>query len=195
MIEHKKETLKIPKENNEQKRYCLKTTSRLFKEMWNSNLTSSTTTLNSYKKDIYCKKCGGKLDNNKQCLQCQKKYFKVNRNFIITTLLSVFLVIAIITIFIFQFQLKTLKSNLIQKENELKVAQEKADEFSKKYFSERWDNISKENFFDNAAVIVCNDGTNKYHKYGCEDLNLSYFWIYNTEAAIDKGYIMCKKCN
>lgn len=50
-------------------------------------------------------------------------------------------------------------------------------------------------FWNEHAVIVADDGTKKYHKYGCEDLGLSYFWIYNSEAAEGMGYKPCSKCN
>ena len=53
----------------------------------------------------------------------------------------------------------------------------------------------KTNFLDNNIAIVPDDGTRLYHKYGCEKLNLSYFWAYNTEAAIDKGYRPCPYCH
>lgn len=50
-------------------------------------------------------------------------------------------------------------------------------------------------FYDWAVVIVPNNGSNKYHQYGCSDLDLSDgFWAYNSEAAIDRGYKPCSHC-
>ena len=85
------------------------------------------------------------------------------------------------------------KMNVEDKEKNTLSAQ--VTEYKDKYYDILFDRVGKESFMDEHVVIVCNDGTKKYHKYGCEDLNLSYFWVYNTEAAIDEGYKMCKKCN
>lgn len=48
-------------------------------------------------------------------------------------------------------------------------------------------------FMEEFVVIVPDDGLNLYHKYGCEDLDLSYFWVYNVAAA-DQEYFPCAKC-
>ena len=49
-------------------------------------------------------------------------------------------------------------------------------------------------FYEEHAVVVPDDGTYTYHKYGCDDLDTSSFWIYNTEAAKSYGYKACPKC-
>ena len=54
---------------------------------------------------------------------------------------------------------------------------------------------SKAEFMDNYVVIVPDDGKKMYHKYGCSKLSLSYFWVYNIEAAKDQGYKPCSYCN
>ena len=49
-------------------------------------------------------------------------------------------------------------------------------------------------FYDNHVVFIGDDGTRKYHNYDCPYLDLSYFWAYNTEAAVDRGYKACSHC-
>ena len=49
-------------------------------------------------------------------------------------------------------------------------------------------------FYENNVVVVSDDGTNLYHKYGCEDFDDSYFWAYNKEYAEFKGYVPHKRC-
>lgn len=50
-------------------------------------------------------------------------------------------------------------------------------------------------FYDWHAVIVGDDGTKKYHKYGCPYLDTSDgLWIYNTENAKHRGYKPCSHC-
>ena len=50
-------------------------------------------------------------------------------------------------------------------------------------------------FFSNSAVILPNDGTWVFHKYGCSRLDsYSSYWIYNSEAAFLKGYDPCVYC-
>lgn len=49
-------------------------------------------------------------------------------------------------------------------------------------------------FYNRTAAIVPDDGRGIYHRYGCDKLDLSYFWIYNVEAAEQKGYDPCPNC-
>lgn len=53
----------------------------------------------------------------------------------------------------------------------------------------------KADFMDEHIVIVGDDGSGLYHKFDCSDLDLTYFWAFNTEAAISQGYRKCRKCN
>jgi len=53
----------------------------------------------------------------------------------------------------------------------------------------------KAEFMNDYVVIVSDDGTKLYHKYDCSRLDLSYFWVYNTEAAEVEGYSACPYCN
>lgn len=49
-------------------------------------------------------------------------------------------------------------------------------------------------FFYNYAVVVSKNDQSHYHRYGCSDIDFDYFWIYNTEAAKDRGLSPCSKC-
>lgn len=51
----------------------------------------------------------------------------------------------------------------------------------------------KADFFDQHAVIVGEDQY-YYHTYDCPS-RPGYFWIYNTEAAVGRGYHPCPTCN
>lgn len=48
-------------------------------------------------------------------------------------------------------------------------------------------------FYMDHACIVTSTGQ-KYHRYGCSHIENSDFWIYNTEAAEQKGYTPCSDC-
>lgn len=54
--------------------------------------------------------------------------------------------------------------------------------------------IAKLRFYDKNVVIAPDDGKLLYHKYGCEELDLSSFWIYNTKLAEANGYKPCDNC-
>ena len=49
-------------------------------------------------------------------------------------------------------------------------------------------------FYEEYAALV-NENSKKYHKYGCDDFDSSSFWIYNINAAEQKGYYACSKCH
>ena len=49
-------------------------------------------------------------------------------------------------------------------------------------------------FYREHAEIVPDDGSYYYHQYGCSHLNLSRFWIYNTEA-VPSRYDPCPYCH
>lgn len=49
-------------------------------------------------------------------------------------------------------------------------------------------------FFYNYAVVVSESDQSHYHRYGCSDIDLDYFWIYNTEAADSRGLSPCSEC-
>lgn len=48
-------------------------------------------------------------------------------------------------------------------------------------------------FYDKYTHIVPDDGSGKYHHYGCSELDTSSFWIYNVDLAKTKAS-PCQKC-
>lgn len=48
-------------------------------------------------------------------------------------------------------------------------------------------------FMDKYVRVIPNDDSGLFHRYGCEDLNLDSFWIYNIGAAENHGE-PCPKC-
>ena len=56
------------------------------------------------------------------------------------------------------------------------------------------DNAEKIAFIDDYVVVVEDDGTNLYHKYGCPKFLGKSFWAFNTEAAESEGYKPCSFC-
>lgn len=159
----------------------------------------------------YCKRCGGEIDSNTEtCISCGKKKSN-NAGVIVTGALSIICVL-LIGLNVFQFvQGSTIKDELITAkttiaEQEEKIATQKqtiAEKRAKISELERdignlewtqWISKSKVNFLDEHIVIV-GDSNNTYHKYGCSDLDLSYFYAFNVENARAQGYKACSKCN
>jgi hypothetical protein len=141
------------------------------------------------KKKKYCSICGSIINNElNKCEQCGKQYFKLSIDFLLITILFVLLIGATAYIYFLNNGNKKLNIQVTYWE---KQYEEKRDEYVDLLIEQN----SKIDFMDRYIVIVSNDGTKKYHKYGCEDLNLSTFWIYDIEEAVSKGFIMCKKCN
>lgn len=147
---------------------------------------------------IYCKKCGSELDVNKKCTKCGKQYFKFN----LRVFLLIFFIILLISIicfetyyiYIHQQDIKKLENNFATQTENLEKEKDEMLKTLQKYIQYGLDTCDELLFWHDNAVIVSNNATKKYHNYGCEDLMLNSFWIYNTKAAEEKGYTMCKKC-
>lgn len=155
-------------------------------------------------KTRFCKLCGGLIDPvTRKCTGCRKQYFRLptfagNRWLVVATAVSC--VITLLLLFALwekSSQIDVFRATIADQERtiddlEMTIADK----------SEVVDYLKQENrdmrkeiwFYDNHVVFIGDDGTKKYHKYGCDDLDLSYFWAYNTEAANDKGYKPCSKC-
>lgn len=155
-------------------------------------------------KTKYCSRCGSVIDKQtKICTGCGRKYFKVRLNkFSITILIMSIVIVALSALNVFLLvdtkaeiselnaQVSTLEKQVNSKKKTINTLREENSDLRDKntdYFLEHL-------FFSSHAVIVSDDGTRKYHKYGCDDLDTSSFWIYNSEAAEDKGYYACSKC-
>ena len=97
------------------------------------------------------------------------------------------------------------QNNINTLSEELEIAQKNC-----KYYANRFSSASSErkklqreitnlestlSFYEEHVVIVPNNNTYTYHIYGCKYCDTSYgFWIYNYNAAQDKGYSPCKYC-
>ena len=49
--------------------------------------------------------------------------------------------------------------------------------------------------FLNNHVVIINSDSNYYHKFGCNKLDMSYFYVTNPESAIWQGYWACECIN
>lgn len=154
-------------------------------------------------KTKYCSRCGTLIDNEtKICTGCGKKYFKGLRfnKFSVTVIISSVLIIGLSILNIAQYQnnnqlqqdVKNLKSRLNYKEIEISDLEYEISELE----YEKRKNRDKLNFYNRSVVIVGDDGTDVYHKYGCSRLDISNgCWIMNPEAADYSDYTRCSLCN
>lgn len=130
----------------------------------------------------YCSRCGSAIDSKtKKCSGCGKQYFRGLRftKFSVTVIILALVIAALSTLCVLQS--KTIE-NMETKVSDLE--------------DEKRDNRAKLNFFDNYVEIVPNDGTRKYHKWGCSKLDTSNgFWIFNTAAAAEDDYKKCLYCH
>ena len=91
-----------------------------------------------------------------------------------------------------QTQNKSLQTENKNLKTKNKNLQSEIDSLEERY-DDYWSKSLKLLFYEKHVVVVADDGTNKYHKYGCEDFD-GDFWAVNVEAAKGKGYKACKKC-
>lgn len=136
----------------------------------------------------FCSRCGNLIDNESRvCIGCGKKYIKWARLFskkvIVPTVLSLLLVLSLF-------------SNIMQaiEGTEYKELIQEQEEEIKTWFELSYEYWSKLQFYEESAVVVSDDGTNRYHKYGCDKFDESYYWIFNTEYAKYQGYKPCPHC-
>lgn len=163
------------------------------------------------KKQRYCKRCGSPVDRKtKKCQGCGKQCFRVPKH--LGTMILGVVCALLVGLNIFQYmKTDSLKGELEQATSTIS-AREKAISSQERtisaqksqitglkedvtYYRELWyDSFEETKFMDDYVVIV-GDNNNRYHKYGCEDLDLSYFYVYNIDNAKAQGYRACSKCN
>ncbi|MBQ4641559.1 MAG: zinc ribbon domain-containing protein [Oscillospiraceae bacterium] len=94
--------------------------------------------------------------------------------------------------------IKTKDATIITLKNKIANLTQKVEDLENKIDSIdilQLDDYLERDFFRNYAEIIADDGTQKYHKYGCSKLDISYgFWIYNTEA-VKSDYYECTDCH
>ena len=139
-------------------------------------------------KQKYCSKCGGVINNStKVCEGCGKQYFNLSRIFnkknTLPIILSVILLISIIANICLAVDLAFYQD----------VAWTRLQGVWE--WQEKYENLYNQNrFYEKHAVVVSDDGTNRYHKYGCSLFDDSKYWIFNIEYAEWKGYQACPRC-
>lgn len=156
-------------------------------------------------KITFCKKCGHMIDpETKKCTGCGKQYFKIkpiNKNICVISCLAIFL-LSSVTYNIFLLydrqqnaemidemnkQMGIYRNTILQLDEANRYQSTQMDEFM-----DLWD--TSEFLRDNAAVIP-NDGSNLFHRYWCDKLDLSSgYWILNREFAVGEGYEQCPDC-
>ena len=150
----------------------------------------------------YCSRCGSLIDNQtKQCTGCGKKYFKgirFNKVFCIVLAFSLALIAAIGFIGYQYTEINSLEektASLNSKVNSLnsQISTLKTQKSNLEKKVNQYEDIVE--FVDDHVVFVEDDGTKLYHKYECYKFKGNYFWAYNTEAAIDRGYKACSACH
>ncbi len=147
-------------------------------------------------KQKYCSKCGGLINNQtKVCESCGKQYFRLTRIFnkknLPTIILSILLIIAIVVISALAWSTDHYFKLYGDQLQETRNLEEKYDDLVDDWV----DLFGKVYFYEEYVVIVPDDGTNRYHVYGCDRLDKSdSFWAFNTEAAKVKGYKPCPYC-
>lgn len=146
-------------------------------------------------KTKYCSRCGYLINNEtKVCSGCGKKYFKgiKLKKFPVTLFIMSIIILASVIINVVQLsKIDTLNDDVNYWKSDARNLESEIYELKQ----ESSKNSRKLNFYENHVVIVADDGTKKYHKYGCDDLDTSSFWAYNTEAAEGRGYYACPKCH
>lgn len=149
----------------------------------------------------YCSRCGSVVDNKtKTCTGCGKKYIKGIRlnKFSVTVIILSLVIATISTLCILQYvntnelkkDVEALKYQVSNKQSTINRLNEENNDLRIGNYEDKW----ALEFYDKYAVCV-NSNSKKYHKYGCDDFDESYFWIYNIEAAEQEGYYPCPKCH
>jgi len=159
----------------------------------NSNIKQNKTIVK--KKTIYCKKCGGKLNQNKKCTKCGKQYFHFNfitsKTKILIIILTVLFIVSIVVNVYQGVLLKNNKTNSEFERNELKEEINRLEDDNYYLREELEYNEDKIDFMDEHIVIVVEGHGDIAYKYDCLDdyVDGDYtFWAYNEENAIQKGY-------
>ena len=141
------------------------------------------------KKTIYCKKCGGKLNQEKKCTKCGKQYFKMKINMLLYFIIGI-LVFSNLTFILLYEDAKKESNNIIENKN--KDLENLLKGRTLNYLEEKID------FYDDNIVFVVEGYENFAYQYDCLDKYIEEeeysFWAYNRELDLDKGYkiINCK---
>ena len=153
---------------------------------------------------VFCDQCGAKVeaqDSSKKKTKKQKKHKSMDGGelprkrrdlrWLVVLLVLALIGVSILAIYIYNgssyykdqyFEYLKYPGLLHDAEEQLEDAQEQLEEYEESI-----------EFMDKYVRVVPNDDSGLFHRYGCEDLNLDSFWIYNGSAAESHGD-PCPKC-
>lgn len=81
-------------------------------------------------------------------------------------------------------------------ELEYKVSLQESQISDLAFYTEQYEQFKEQAvFMDEYLALIEDDGTNRYHKYGCFYFKGNSFWAYNTVAAENNGYYPCYYCH
>lgn len=175
-------------------------------------------------KNRYCSRCGSLIDPvSKKCAGCGKQYFKGVRVtktllpsaiiFVLLICVSVFAISQHIDNGNLQAQINVLGNENAELRTKCGIADGTIEDLQKKInskdtritslerevasleaYKKRTESYHTELLFYKLHCAIVVKGSKKYHIYGCEEISGKTFWMYNTEAAEDRGYKACSKC-
>lgn len=143
-------------------------------------------------KKVYCRVCGGLLNENKKCKKCGKQYFKFNYKVLSIILVIVIIILSVLCIYFYCLYDKSIK---IYSEYVVDNISDKIDlqEEIESINGDRTTYWTKEklDFFDENIVFVIEGYGDYYYSYDCmiDNVEGEYsYWAYNKEQAISRGY-------
>ena len=143
-------------------------------------------------KNLYCRICGGKLNQDKKCKKCGKQYFKFNYKKLSIILGIVIFILIGVCIYIYVLYDKSVElytDYVVDNVFDESSAQNELDTLNG-YRTTAWTK-EKLDFFDENIVFVIEGYGDYYYSYDCmvDSIDGDYnYWAYNKEQAIYRGY-------
>lgn len=143
----------------------------------------------------FCKYCGGVVDTRtKMCTECGKQFFRFTGSMMMSLVLAIGIVLLgagnIYQYLHYNEETKDLRADIHIQENNVRFLLDEIKEKDDVWLAGK----EKSKFMDEYIVFVVDKETKIYHKYGCEDLDLSAFLAFNINMAKGLGYSPCPKC-
>lgn len=111
---------------------------------------------------------------------------------------NIFISILIIIICVLSYNLYILNEDYINLEENNSILTNNVTRYRHKYNDEYLKNMDYERqikFMDEYVAICPADGSGLYHKYNCEKLDTSHFYIFNINNASNEGFSPCSLCS
>lgn len=119
-------------------------------------------------------------------------------------LFAIWMVALTITYSVFAIVIINQKETIKEKDIQISELQSEKVKLQSKYDSVYNENTELEyevdemeseyNFF-HLLVVICDDTSDYYHKYDCDNWNRNSFYLYNRDNAISLGYSPCPNCH